>query len=274
MPKAERNLVRDGAGLMMLFTGGVAYLNYRQRIKKEFLRSEAHYRFNHVTSNVTPWKQLYFTWWRMPEIEYNVYHRFKPYYILGQLDVTKEILIPKQKDGVDGYDVINPLYCYEGGKTNLKALVSGSGDSVDVERAAIIVNRGWIPANLKDKRNRPYDVNSRKLVKLRGVFRAGKDVHDYKVPNNPDSNEWNNLCLEDIGIFWELPNFDEQKYYYFQQVDFKNEGPDVNGIHAIKPDGLVDDHYGWRWNEKTNQLVERGFGAAALCFGALTYFAL
>jgi len=29
MPKAEKQLVRDGAGVMMFVTGGVAYLNYR-----------------------------------------------------------------------------------------------------------------------------------------------------------------------------------------------------------------------------------------------------
>ena len=48
-------------------------------------------------------------------------------------------------------------------------------------------------------------------------------MHDYKVPNNPNSNEWNNLSLEDIGIFWDLPNFDEQKYYYFQALDFNED---------------------------------------------------
>ena len=157
----------------------------------------------------------------MPEIEFDVYHRFKPYYILGQLDVTKEILIPKKNEqGADGYIVINPLYCYEGGKVSMKSVLNKT-DPINVERSAIIVNRGWIPANLKDKRMRPNDVNSRKLIKLSGVFRAGKDIHDYKVPNNPDNNEWHNIALEDIGIFWELPNFDEQKYYYFEQVDFK-----------------------------------------------------
>ena len=56
LPVAERNLVRDGATAAFLLTGGVAYMNYRQRIKKEFLRSEAHYRFSHTMENVTPWK--------------------------------------------------------------------------------------------------------------------------------------------------------------------------------------------------------------------------
>jgi len=50
---------------------------------------------------------------------------------------------------------------------------------------------------------------------MKGVFRKGKDLHDYKVPNDPDNNDWHNLALEDIGIFWDLPNWDEAKYYYF-----------------------------------------------------------
>ena len=91
-------------------------------------------------------------------------------------------------------------------------------DPVKIERAALIVNRGWIPATLRDKRTRPTEINSRQLVKVKGVFRAGKDIHDYKVPNNPDNNEWHNLSLEDIGIFWDLPNWDEQKFYYFQAI--------------------------------------------------------
>ena len=123
MGATERSLVRDGAVATFMATGLVAYWNYRERIRKEFLRSEGHYRFSHNVENVTPWKQLYWTWWRMPKEEYNVYHRFKPYYILGQLDYTKEILIPKQNSrGQDGFDVINPLYCYEGGKISFKNL--------------------------------------------------------------------------------------------------------------------------------------------------------
>lgn len=161
----------------------------------------------------------------MPEEEFNVYHRFKPYFIIGQLDYSKEILIPKQKlvDGhwQDGFIVINPLYCYEGGKLSFKKAFAKE-DPVNIERAAIIVNRGWIPAQLKDKRSRPNEINSRKLVKFTGVFRKGKNIHDYKIPNNPDNNEWYNLALEDIGIYWDLPNYDECKYYYFESVSLNH----------------------------------------------------
>lgn len=218
MSGEERSFLREGAVYMSIFTGAFAYLNYREYIKKDFLRSEGHYRMNQRLNNITPWNQLYFTWWRMPDEEFNVYHRFKPYFIVGQVDYSREVLVPRTKlvDGVkvEGFDVINPVYCYEGGKLSFKNLFK-SEDPVLVDRAALIVNRGWIPASLRDKRSRPYEINTRRLVKLKGVFRKGKNVHDYKVPNNPDNNEWHNLCPEDIALFWELSNFDEVKHYYF-----------------------------------------------------------
>ena len=93
----DRSLVRDGALFVTLVTGAIGYLNYRQFIKKDFLRSEAHYRLNSRVENITPWKQLYFTWWRMPDEEFNAYHKFIPYFIIGQIDYTKEVLIPQTK---------------------------------------------------------------------------------------------------------------------------------------------------------------------------------
>lgn len=83
MTNEERSQVQTGALIMTILTGAVSYFNYREYIKKDFLRSEGHYRFNSKIENVTPWKNMYFTWYRMPEEEFNVYHRFKPYYIIG-----------------------------------------------------------------------------------------------------------------------------------------------------------------------------------------------
>lgn len=169
MSGEERNLVRDGAIFTSVFTGVFSYFNYREYIKKDFLRSEGHYRFGSRINNMTPWKQLYFTWWRMPDQEFNVYHRFKPYYIVGQIDYSKEVLIPQKKlvDGIkyNGYMVVNPIYCYEGGKISFKNLFNKE-DPVLIERAALIINRGWIPAEYKDKRSRPNEINTRKLVKI------------------------------------------------------------------------------------------------------------
>ena len=75
-----------------------------------------------------------------------MYHRFRPYYLVGQLDHSKEVLIPREKNGVAGFDVINPVYCYEGGKLSMFDLITLKDDPIKLDRSAIIVNRGWIPA--------------------------------------------------------------------------------------------------------------------------------
>ena len=275
MAAEERNLIRDGAFFTGILSGAFAYGHYRMYKRKTFQRSHAHYKMSLPMQNCTPWTQMYFTWWRMPEQEWTTYHMFKPYYVIGQLDTSKEVLIPRKKtiNGVehDGFDVINPLFCYEGGKLSMQAAFAQE-DAIKIDRAALIVNRGWIPAQFRDKRSRPQEANTKKLVKITGCYFPGKGVHDYKVPNDPDANEWNNLCLEDIGIFWDLPNFDECKWYYFHAVQFKNEG--TAGIDFPTPaipdtkDDIINMHYKWNWKENSNQNVYRSFGGiSALSLG-------
>ena len=74
------------------------------------------------------------------------------------------------------------------------------------------------------------------------------------------------MALEDIGIFWDLPNWDECKYYYFHAVNLDPESNSFqkdSGVRAISKDELIDDHYGWRWSENTHNIFEKGFGAVA-----------
>ena len=158
----------------------------------------------------------------------------------------------------------------------MEKTVTLNGDPISIDRAAIIVNRGWIPAAYRSKASRPQEVNSRELVKLAGCFMPGKNVHDYSVPNNPDANDWNNLCLEDIGIYWDLPNFDESKYYYFHTVDIDGsnwENREKTPVRADSVDELVNSYYGWRWTESTHKYLAMPFGAVAtvsLAVAALT----
>ena len=98
-----------------------------------------------------------------------------------------------------------------------KALSDDAGGATSIDRSAIVCVRGWIPYQYKDKRSRPQEATQGKqLVKVTGCWFRGKDIHDYKIPNNPDNNEWHNLALEDIALYWDLPNSDECKFYYFR----------------------------------------------------------
>jgi hypothetical protein len=49
MGRKDRNLVRDGASVITIWSGAIAYYNYREKIRKDFARSEAHYRFSTLT---------------------------------------------------------------------------------------------------------------------------------------------------------------------------------------------------------------------------------
>lgn len=56
MGTEERNHLKDGASIIGLFTGLISYFNYREYIKKDFLKSEGHYRMSSRITNMTPWK--------------------------------------------------------------------------------------------------------------------------------------------------------------------------------------------------------------------------
>ena len=75
------------------------------------------------------------------------------------------------------------------------------------------------------------------------------------------------MALEDIGIFWDLPNYDECKHYYFQVVDLDQgqgrEGSESTFPLAASPDHVIEDHYGWKVSQQTNQLVYRTSGILA-----------
>jgi hypothetical protein len=56
MSSEERNYLREGASVLGLLTGVVSYWNYREYIKKDFMKSEGHYRMSSRIINMTPWK--------------------------------------------------------------------------------------------------------------------------------------------------------------------------------------------------------------------------
>lgn len=263
----NRRLANYGAFHLGLITGFIGYWNYRMKIKKEFLLSHGQYKFSQPITNMTPWNVTYLTWYRMPMQEYLAYHQFRPYFVIGQIDYTKEVLLPKTRyvngKKMRGYDVINPFYCYDGGKIYLHKLVKDPEQAIEQDRAALILHRGWIPYDMKNKKSRPWETNSHQLVKVQGVFRQAPNIHSYSKPNNPSNNEWYNLALEDIARFWELPNFMEMKFFYFQQVDVLQQGGStVNNSaekykwpYVLNREDTIRDELDWWLHERVNKFL-------------------
>jgi len=211
----------------------------------------------------------------MPEKEYRVLYLDRKAYIKGYLDHNKEILVPHKKDFHDGYRVITPLYYYLKNVPDKIFKYSDKDgteeDMVKFERAAIVVDRGWIPAELKDRRLRPHDFNSINEVLLFGTIRLrpqDKDSHQFYKPNNPTYGVWNNFCLEDFAFYWNLPNIEDAKYCYFKEIDFgditltpKN---DVFPIKEKPHETIIESQM-----DSYNVNLTRNYGVLKKIFGAL-----
>jgi hypothetical protein len=98
-----------------------------------------------------------------------------------------------------------------------------------------------IPAALKDRRLRPYDINKGEECVF-GILKMPKTkIHDYDEPNDPTYNLWINFNLEDFVHYWEFPNRVDAKYCYFEEVNFgaldpvdkKDVFPVRNGINDV-----------------------------------------
>jgi hypothetical protein len=58
--------------------------------------------------------------------------------------------------------------------------------------------------------------------------------HDFTQPNDPTFHQWTNFSLEDFALYWDLPNFRDASYCYFQEVDFSDLDPGKSDIFPIR----------------------------------------
>ena len=69
---------------------------------------------------------------------------------------------------------------------------------------------------------RPYDIKSPDEKIINGVLKMDKKTGNqiFYTPKNSTYKVWNNYSLENFSQFWDLPNINEAKYIYFQEVYF------------------------------------------------------
>jgi len=96
-----------------------------------------------------------------------------------------------------------------------------------------------IPANLKDRRTRPNDVNKKIIETIHGGlrYRPLSKLHDFTIPNDPSIDYWNNFSLEDLSQYWDFPNKFETNLCYIQEVDLKDVGlVEYDDVYPIRTD--------------------------------------
>lgn len=95
------------------------------------------------------------------------------------------------QNGEKGVDVVTPFY------THLDA----SG-----KEQAILVNRGWIPYDLKDQR---MHLNSQSMGAIKGVLYQGDARTKYSKPNSPTLNNYTDVQPKELALIMQTPNREE-----------------------------------------------------------------
>ena len=100
-----------------------------------------------------------------------------PVKITGYPDHHNEVKVARNRNGEKGFDVITPFYTHNNEKD---------------EPCAILVNRGWLPADLHDYR---YDKEPDRM-EARGVLYRGDPKNKYSKANVPLHAQWFNTWPE------------------------------------------------------------------------------
>ena len=106
----------------------------------------------------------------------------KPVKVTGIFDFAKEVQVDKWRNGEKGVEIVLPFYTH----LNEKG-----------EACGIIVNRGWVPLDLKDLKMH-YD--SAKAGSISGVLYRGDAKTKYSVPNEPTIHRYTSVNPEDFSL--------------------------------------------------------------------------
>lgn len=196
--------------------------------------------------------------------------QFMPIEATGYFDHMREIHIPKVKDGVEGYEIFTPFFYFDVKDSNIYnlAVVDNPKEQVFTEslncNISIIVNRGWIPKTLKDRRLRPYD-NSIEEVKIFGKLKfTGTNFHNYIIPNTHHMNLFTNAAPIDIYKYWSLYDPLSPKEVYLELIDANDENSkDVFPIKKTTSESVIDETNESGYHS-FNKNIERAFGLTAL----------
>lgn len=129
----------------------------------------------------------------------------KPVSIKGIFDHTREVQVEKEQNGEKGVAIVTPFY------THLDA---------DGKEQAILVNRGWVPEDLKDQKMHFATDN---MGTISGVLYRGDVETKYSKLNNPSIGQYLNVRPYDMSLITQVPNQDEAAQMMLHMIDFDAE---------------------------------------------------
>ena len=105
----------------------------------------------------------------------------QPVHLRGIFDHTKELQVNKVLKSEKGVDIITPFY------THLDK---------DNRPCGILVNRGWVPYDLKDQRMHTKQTAG----VIHGVLYPGDAKNKWSQPNSPTIDQFNSVTPSDFAI--------------------------------------------------------------------------
>ena len=156
--------------------------------------------------DITPPNKGNFVWSQSSDIDkFESEWSMKPVSVKGIFDHTRELMVEKVRNGEKGVDVITPFY------THL--------DAAGKEQA-ILVNRGFVPLDLKDQR---LHYTNDTMGTIRGILYRGDTLNKYSKPNSPTIGSYQTVRPEEAALISQLPNRDEASQVMLHMVDFEED---------------------------------------------------
>ncbi len=147
--------------------------------------------------DITPANGKNFFWGnknaKIDEIEND--YSLKKVKVKGIFDHKKEIQVEKAKNGEKGAMVVTPFNTHLNDKG---------------EECGILVNRGWLPEDLKELRMH-YTNDS--MGEITGLLYKGENKHKYSQPNNPTADIYTRVDPYDLSLIMRMNNVEESSKF-------------------------------------------------------------
>jgi cytochrome oxidase assembly protein ShyY1 len=159
--------------------------------------------------DITPQNRGAFPWTGKDTDAFENDFSFKKVKVRGMFDHTREVQVEKIRNGEKGVEVITPFLTH----LNEKG-----------EECGLLVNRGWVPLDLKDLK---MHYTSPTSGEIQGLLYRGDAQTKYSKPNEPTIQRYLSVNPSDISLIDQMNNADESSKFMLLQLDSDPESRQI-----------------------------------------------
>ena len=159
--------------------------------------------------DITPMNKGAFPWTGKDADAFEDDFSFKKVKVRGIFDHTREIQVEKMRNGEKGVEVITPFLTH----LNEKG-----------EECGLLVNRGWVPIDLKDLKMHYTSATS---GEIQGLLYRGDAQTKYSKANEPTIGRYLNVIPSDFSLINQMKNAEESSKFMLLQLDTSAESRQI-----------------------------------------------